>query len=230
MLPGVASSAVVFAPTLSYVTSSVNNTAAGSYTFNNISVTGSGILIIGVHSEGGTTASTPTMTVNGNAATLVVGSSTTGSNTARYHAAIFRYEGTLGSTANIVVTYATSNASRCGISTWRLDSYTSTTPVFTGVNYGTSGSTSRTINVGNQPTGAIGLGIQTNHGGETVTVSNTGNPGTNTVSQYNTNVGSGGSTFVGLKLGALTQYATYNITTTFPSSVDDSFLAAAVWV
>lgn len=227
MLPGVSSSAVVFSPTLSYVTSSTSNTTASSYTFTNINTTGSGALVIGVHSEGGSTANTPTMTVNGNAATLVVGAN---AGSARNHAAVFIYTGSVSSTATIVVSYPTTSAQRCGVSTWRLNNTTSTTPVFTGTDYSASADTSMSVSVGNQPAGAVGIGIQTNHGAETVTASNTGNPGTNTVIQYANNIGPGSSMFVGLKLGELTQYSTYNITTTFSSSSDETFLAVAVWV
>lgn len=224
MIPGIAASAVVVATAdLQYVTNVVQNTTATTYTFSSIDTSGSGILLIGVHNENANTT-TPTVTVNGSSASLVVGSRTT---TPGYAAAIYKYEGAVSSTATIVVTFSSSSI-RCGVSTWRLSGATSTTPVLTGSDYKAQSSSSMSVSLGTRSVGSVGLGIQTNHGAEVVTLSNAA---TNLLSsEYDVVPGTNGSRFLGIKFGPVVTGGSYTMADTFPNSSDDAFLVAAVWV
>ena len=222
MIPGIAASAVVPKANLQYVTNVVQDTAATTYTFSAISTAGDGVLLIGLHNENADTT-VPTVTVDGNAASLVVGSRTT---TPGYGASIFKYEDTVGSTATIVVTFS-GGKSRCAISTWRLSGAASTTPVHTSAPYAAAGatglSTSATVGLG------MGLAIQTNHGGEVVTISNSAANWLS--SKYNVATTGNTSRFLGIAAGPTpTNSNLITVADTFPTSTDDAFMVFAFWV
>jgi hypothetical protein len=159
------------APTqVSYITNVLQDSGASSYTFTNTNIGGAGLIVVVIHGERGTGSySVSSCTIGGVSATIHLNPSVETS------CAIVSAVITSGSTATISVTFD-QTLSRCAIGVYRVTGYVSTTPVATGTQTVTSGtSLSTTLN-----TSANGIVIA----GVTSSTTNSGFTWTNITENY----------------------------------------------
>ena len=116
----------------------VSNTASQtSYTFTGVTIGGSGLIAISVHSEASTPRTISSATINGNAATIA--SQITQGTGQSTNTGIIYLRVTSGTTADISITF-TGAVLRCGIGVWRIENNISDTPLQSqtvGANSGT---------------------------------------------------------------------------------------------
>jgi hypothetical protein len=187
-----------------------------TYTFSNVSIGGAGLIVVASHTEG---AGVPlvSMTIGGVSATIDVQvSSATGTRT---NTAICSAVITSGSTATIVVNY-TGVVARCGIAVYRVQNYTSVTPVTTASNSANSGTgLSATLN---------SLSVNDAVIAAYTTGDNNAITWTNITERYDQSVGgeqsreSGGNATVGSS-------GNYTVTTSNTNSTQGITLVAAAW-
>ena len=132
--------------TLTYVSHLIDNSSTLSYSFSP-NFPANGLAVISVHNElastEGTTAAVPTqVTIDGITATKAVDAST--SVTSASHTSIWYAEIPSGGTKNVVVQYSLAPV-RMSLGSYLVQSYTSTTPIFTGSSTSPENPTSRTI-------------------------------------------------------------------------------------
>lgn len=208
---------VVLEPSLTYITNTGITTDTTIYTFTNVNVTSSGLVVVSIHSENNTTATISSVTINGSAASIAVQRVGTSANS--YATSGIAYGRITGTTATIVVTFSAGRA-RCLIGVWRIDNNISDTPISSNSNAASSG-TGLSIDLTNTSLTNMGVVAQTN-GTQNTTVSYTNATERYNVAPESATQASGGDY-------TTTTSGTRTVSTSFTSSTQPICLTGAVW-
>jgi hypothetical protein len=203
---------------LTYITNTGITTDAATYTFTNVNVTSSGLVVLAIHSEASNPNTINSVTIDGVAATIAIQKTETIPANSNALTGI-AYRRITGTTATVVVSYNT-NQGRCVIGVWRINNNNSDTPISTNSASATSG-TGLTINLTNTSLTNVGVIGETN-GTQNTTVSYT-----NATARYNSAIEN-----LSQASGAdytTTTSGTRTITTTFTNSTQPITLVGAVW-
>lgn len=196
---------------------SASNTAI--YTFSNISYSGAGLIIVGVHAiDDGDNDSLSSVTISGLTMNEVVRASSTSATPDKSISAIYSLRLTGGTSADVVVSF-NSSMSRCAVSVWRLTNNISDTAY----------STDTYSNASNTTTADIDLNLNTgrNHTVSILTARSTGAASwTNSTEQYDFQIASENGRASGAA-SLNTGSGTVNISSTFSSGI--TCLVGAVW-
>jgi hypothetical protein len=204
---------------LQYVSYGESGSNSAIYTFNNISYSGAGLIIVGVHAiDDGDNDSLSSVTISGLTMNEVIRASSTSATPDKSISAIYSLRLTGGTSADVVVSF-NSSVSRCAVSVWRLTNNSSDT----------SFSTDSYSNASNTTTADIDLNLNTgrNHTVSILTARSTGAvTWTNSTEQYDFQIASETGRASGassLNIGS----GTVNISSTFSSGI--TCLVGAVW-
>ena len=135
-------------PTITYLTTNGSSSNLSTYTYSSVSFGSPGLIVVSVGAFGNYTLTS--LTIGGVSAVKAISLTSGGS----VKSDIWYAEVT-GTTGNIVVNYG-SQMSNNLIGVWRINNYSSTTPVFSGSTQGTSGSIS--ITTSSLDSGDVGIG------------------------------------------------------------------------
>lgn len=218
---------VAAGPSVTYQTYVDSGTGAQTYTFNNVSIGGPGLIVVTVHAESNLSSSgtISSATIGGVSATLVQNVTFSSNSAQNTYAGIISAVITSGSTATIVINFGGGqNYNRCAIGVWRIQNYSSSTAsVSTNAGTTTSASSSN-LTLSSVPNNSVivsGVTIGTN--GLRVTW-------TNITERFDGDIA---SSLTGVSGGDATATSTgnYSITATYSgSSAQGTALVAAAWL
>jgi hypothetical protein len=205
---------------LTYITSSSNNSSLATYSFPSTNIGGPGLIVVAFQTERLTALiQTPTITIGGVSATIA-GDSYAG--TSPYISTIIAYARiTGGTTANISITYP-ANQTRIGIGVWRIQNNISDTPIQvqkSGANSGTGLSITLTGLTSNN----LGVCAQTNG------TQGTSMTWTNATEDYDSDIGSPAGTRISGASFITSSSGNRTITTTHSNSTQAITLLGVVW-
>jgi hypothetical protein len=205
---------------LTYITSSSNNSSLATYSFPSTNIGGPGLIVVAFQTERLTALiQTPTITIGGVSATIA-GDSYSG--TSPYISTIIAYARiTGGTTANISITYP-ANQTRIGIGVWRIQNNISDTPIQvqkSGANSGTGLSITLTGLTSNN----LGVCAQTNG------TQGTSMTWTNATEDYDSDIGSPAGTRISGASFITSSSGNRTITTTHSNSTQAITLLGVVW-
>jgi len=117
-------------PTTTFITFTSDTASATSYTFNDVPIGGSGLIVVSTHAEGTSGITLTDVSINGVSATIVsqINAGNTPPIAINTNTGLVYLRVSSGTTANITITYS-SSVSRCGIGVWRIENNISDTPI-----------------------------------------------------------------------------------------------------
>jgi hypothetical protein len=206
---------------LTYITSSSNNSSLATYSFPSTNIGGPGLIVVAFHSErGNPLIQTPTITIGGISATIA-GDSYSGTGSPNISTIIAYVRITSGTTANISITYPATQT-RIGIGVWRIQNNISDTPIQVQKSAANSG-TGRSITFTSLGINDLGICAQTNG------TQGTSMTWTNATEDYDSDIGSPAGTRISGASFITSSSGNRTITTTHSNSAQAITLLGVVW-
>ena len=206
---------------LTYITSTSNNSSLATYSFPSTNIGGPGLIVVAFHSErGNPLIQTPTITIGGVSATIA-GDSYAGTGAPNISTIIAYARITSGTTANISITYP-ANQTRIGIGVWRIQNNISDTPIQVQKSAANSG-TGRSITFTSLGINDLGICAQTNG------TQGTSMTWTNATEDYDSDIGSPAGTRISGASFITSSSGNRTITTTHSNSSQAITLLGVVW-
>lgn len=190
--------------------------------FSNVNIGGPGLIVLGISAESSASNTVTSVTVNSITATSVQNNQYFGVNYTTV--AIFQAVVTSGSTANISISWS-GTPTRARLAVWRLQNYSNSTAISSGIT-GTTGGSSLSLTLTGMQEGAGVIGVLTS-GSDVLT------SWTNLTENYDSTIsGSSGSVATSASGASTVTTSSSNLAitaTVSPSAVQANALAVAAW-